>query len=48
MSVAAPQVPTVSLPEGVVLMDGGMGQELRRRGLSEGPPGLWSANALLR
>jgi len=46
--VVAPQVPTVSLPEGVVLMDGGMGQELRRRGLTEGPPGLWSANALLR
>lgn len=45
MAVATPQV---QLPEGVVLMDGGMGQELRRRGLTEGPPGLWSANALLR
>jgi S-methylmethionine-dependent homocysteine/selenocysteine methylase len=41
-------IPTVALPDGVVLMDGGMGQELRRRGLTEGPPGLWSANALLR
>jgi len=38
----------VPLPAGVVLMDGGMGQELLRRGLTEGPPGLWSANALLR
>ena len=47
-AVAADQVPTVPLPGGVVLMDGGMGQELRRRGLTDGPPGLWSANALLR
>jgi S-methylmethionine-dependent homocysteine/selenocysteine methylase len=45
MALATPQVP---LPAGVVLMDGGMGQELRRRGLTAGPPGLWSANALLR
>jgi S-methylmethionine-dependent homocysteine/selenocysteine methylase len=45
MAMATPQV---QLPAGVVLMDGGMGQELRRRGLTEGPPGLWSANALLR
>jgi S-methylmethionine-dependent homocysteine/selenocysteine methylase len=46
--MALDEVPTVTLPEGVVLIDGGMGQELRRRGLTEGPPGLWSANALLR
>jgi S-methylmethionine-dependent homocysteine/selenocysteine methylase len=45
MAMATPQV---DLPEGVVLMDGGMGQELRRRGLTDGPPGLWSANALLQ
>lgn len=31
---------------GVVLMDGGMGQELRRRSPNE-PTGLWSAQALL-
>jgi S-methylmethionine-dependent homocysteine/selenocysteine methylase len=42
------EVPAVTLPAGVVLMDGGMGQELRRRGLTEGPAGLWSANALLQ
>ncbi len=42
------EVPAVMLPAGVVLMDGGMGQELRRRGLTGGPPALWSANALLR
>lgn len=41
-------IPAVQLPEGVVLMDGGMGQELIHRGLTDGPPGLWSANALLR
>ena len=46
--MAPDQVPTVPLPAGVVLMDGGMGQELRRRGLTGGPPGLWSANALLQ
>jgi S-methylmethionine-dependent homocysteine/selenocysteine methylase len=42
------EVPAVVLAAGVVLMDGGMGQELRRRGLTGGPPGLWSANALLQ
>jgi S-methylmethionine-dependent homocysteine/selenocysteine methylase len=46
--MAKGEVPAVTLPAGVVLMDGGMGQELRRRGLTEGPPGLWSANALLQ
>jgi len=46
--MAGEAIPTVTLPAGVVLMDGGMGQELRRRGLTAGPPGLWSANALLR
>lgn len=45
--MAGEAIPTVPLPAGVVLMDGGMGQELRRRGQTEGPPGLWSANALL-
>jgi S-methylmethionine-dependent homocysteine/selenocysteine methylase len=46
--MAIDEVPAVTLPAGVVLMDGGMGQELRRRGLTEGPAALWSANALLR
>ena len=46
--MAGEAIPTVTLPAGVVLMDGGMGQELRRRGLTGGPPGLWSANALLQ
>jgi S-methylmethionine-dependent homocysteine/selenocysteine methylase len=46
--MAPGEVPTVPLPAGVVLLDGGMGQELRRRGLIGGPPGLWSANALLQ
>ena len=46
--MAIDEVPAVTLPAGVVLMDGGMGQELRRRGLTEGPPALWSANALLQ
>ncbi len=47
-AIAIDEVPAVPLPAGVVLMDGGMGQELRRRGLTGGPPGLWSANALLQ
>jgi S-methylmethionine-dependent homocysteine/selenocysteine methylase len=38
-------VPVVKLPEGPVLMDGGMGQELIRRGQPEGPN--WSAQALI-
>ena len=46
--MAIDEVPAVTLPAGVVLMDGGMGQELRRRGLTGGPPALWSANALLQ
>ncbi len=46
--MAMDEVPAVRLPAGVVLMDGGMGQELRRRGLTGGPQGLWSANALLQ
>ncbi len=39
-------IPTVDLPPGVVLMDGGMGQELRRRGI-KGANILWSAYALV-
>lgn len=39
-------IPTVDLPEGIVLMDGGMGQELRRRGI-KGANILWSAYALV-
>ena len=38
-------IPKVELPPGVVLLDGGMGQELRHRGLPEHP--LWSAHALM-
>jgi S-methylmethionine-dependent homocysteine/selenocysteine methylase len=40
------KIPTVDLPQGIVLMDGGMGQELRRRGL-KGSNILWSAYALV-
>ncbi len=39
-------IPTIDLPQGVVLMDGGMGQELRRRGI-KGSNILWSAYALV-
>ena len=38
-------IPTVSLPDGPVLMDGGMGQELIHRGQVEGPN--WSAQSLI-
>lgn len=38
-------IPTVSLPDGPVLMDGGMGQELIHRGQEEGP--YWSAQSLM-
>ncbi len=37
--------PEVLLPHGVIILDGGMGQELRHRGLGEHP--LWSAQALV-
>ncbi len=40
------KIPTVELPQGTVLMDGGMGQELRRRGV-KGSNILWSAYALV-
>jgi len=40
------KIPTVELPQGVVLLDGGMGQELHRRGL-KGANILWSAYALV-
>ncbi len=39
-------IASVDLPPGVVLMDGGMGQELRRRGI-KGSNILWSAYALV-
>lgn len=39
-------VPTVALPDRTVLMDGGMGRELRRRGVSISST-IWSANALI-
>ena len=39
-------IATVDLPDGTVLMDGGMGQELRRRGI-KGANILWSAYALV-
>lgn len=39
-------IPTADLPPGVVLLDGGMGQELRRRSpAGDGP--LWSAQVLI-
>jgi len=38
-------IPTVDLPDGPILMDGGMGQELIHRGQPEGPN--WSAQALI-
>ncbi len=39
-------MPTVPLPERTVLMDGGMGRELRRRGVDITST-IWSANALI-
>ncbi|MCH9019284.1 MAG: homocysteine S-methyltransferase family protein [Proteobacteria bacterium] len=39
-------IPTVSLPRRAVLLDGGMGRELRRRGVPILET-IWSANALL-
>jgi S-methylmethionine-dependent homocysteine/selenocysteine methylase len=33
--------------DGPLLLDGGMGQELLRRGMPDAEPSLWSANALL-
>ena len=38
-------LPRVALPDGVTLLDGGMGQELRRRGVPD-PDGLWAASGL--
>jgi S-methylmethionine-dependent homocysteine/selenocysteine methylase len=40
------EIPTVPLADGVVLLDGGMGRELRRRGV-EIPGTIWSAGALI-
>ncbi len=39
------ETPELALPEGVVVLDGGLGQELRHRGLKSHP--LWSAYALV-
>ncbi len=39
-------IPTAPLPTGVLLMDGGMGQELARHGCDNAAP-LWSARALI-
>ncbi len=39
-------VPTAPLPDGIVILDGGMGQEIIRRGVPQ-RGGLWSASALL-
>lgn len=39
------RIPELALPEGVVVLDGGLGQELRHRGLKAHP--LWSAYALV-
>ena len=39
-------LPRVSLPQRPVLLDGGMGRELRRRGVDI-PDTIWSANALV-
>lgn len=41
-----PAAPRVPLPERTVILDGGMGRELRRRGVPI-PGTIWSANALL-
>jgi len=40
------EVPAVALPEGVVVLDGGMGQELIRRGVRQRGQ-MWSASALI-
>lgn len=40
------EIPTVPLPDRIVLLDGGMGRELRARGVPI-PETIWSANALL-
>ena len=42
----AASVPSVDLPEGVLVMDGGMGQELTHRGVSKDAH-LWSGAALI-
>ncbi len=39
-------IPSVTLPKRTVLLDGGMGRELRRRGVPI-PNTIWSANALI-
>lgn len=41
-----PRIPTAPLPERIVLLDGGMGRELRARGVPILDT-IWSANALL-
>ena len=39
-------VPTAALPDGIVILDGGMGQEIIHRGVTH-HEGLWSAGALI-
>lgn len=39
-------IPTAALPEGILILDGGMGQEIIRRGVPQ-RSGLWSASALI-
>jgi len=39
-------IPTAVLPRGIVILDGGMGQEIIRRGVPQ-RHGLWSASALI-
>jgi S-methylmethionine-dependent homocysteine/selenocysteine methylase len=45
-SLSVKVVPEVSLSQGVMLLDGGMGQELQCRGV-QGANTLWSAHALI-
>lgn len=40
------EIPAVALPPGTVILDGGMGQEIIRRGVRQ-LDGLWSASALI-
>lgn len=46
MTETSPSIPTIPLPDRPILLDGGMGRELRRRGVPILET-IWSANALL-
>ena len=46
MTEIPPEIPRVTLPKRTVLLDGGMGRELRRRGVPI-PDTIWSANGLI-